>query len=272
MCVLLFSYICSLVHSLLYQIITYAILSPVLGNYVDLQVRYVTRGDGFSSEPTDIQYRTDHVHYALLNVGGVHFTVLSGMILVASLIPHGALRLNPQIISDKLGNDFEEVYSPEHLRLGKTHPISEKDGYASSVAATEPATEPDLKHEASFDASFASPSSPTSPIGPDSPDSLNGPDSSSLGVFNSADDRERERERVLRRQRSGSLARERRPKSASATPREQQPVFETRVHMPTGIRVDLNVSARALPIPPPPPPPSSNSPNSPSMLRPHPHF
>jgi len=35
------------VHDLLYQIITYAILSPVLGNYVDSQVRYGTRCDGF---------------------------------------------------------------------------------------------------------------------------------------------------------------------------------------------------------------------------------
>jgi hypothetical protein len=70
----------------------------------------------------------NHVHHALFSVGGIHFTVLSGMILIASMTPRGALRLNPQLISDEIGKDFEEVHPPEQLRLGKTHPISEKDG------------------------------------------------------------------------------------------------------------------------------------------------
>jgi hypothetical protein len=196
---------------------------------------------------------------------------------MASMTPRGALRLNPQLLSDELDKDFEEVYSPERVRLGKARPISEKDEYSSSVAPTEP----DAKHEMSYDGhSIASPTTPashTSPIGHHSPNSQ------VSGVFNSADDRER----VLKRQRSADskligTSRETRPRRTStSTPRERQDaLFETRVHMPTGIRVDLNVSARALPHPPPPPSPfSPHSPvisspvvPSPVLPRTHTHF
>ena len=263
---------------LLFQIVTYAILSPVLGSYVDSQVRYVSRHKGSSTYPTDAQYRQNKVHHALLNVGAIHFTILSGMILMASMTPRGALRLNPQLISDEIGKDFEEVQSPEQLRLGKARPISEKDG-DSSMAATEPDT--NTKRDTSFDASSVhSPATPTSPTGPLGPISQHSHNSQASGVYNSADDRERRRS--LGRQRSGS--RERRPKGAGAgAGREwQKPVFETRVHMPTGARVDLNVSTRALP--PPPSFPRSESPESPDPLhslhlphapvaeRTHPHF
>jgi hypothetical protein len=155
------------------------------------------------------------------------FTVLSAMILIASMTPRGALRLNPSIISDQIGHDFEEVTPPEQFRLGKSQPTAtEKDEFSSSIAATEPDTKHDTNYEVTSDASPTTPTSPTSPMG--SPTSQLSP------VFNSADDRERERQR--------------RPKSVKSE--QHQLHFETRVHMPTGIRVDLNVSARALPIPP----------------------
>ena len=259
---------CSYVDGLLFQIVTYAILSPVLGSYVDSQVRYVSRRTVSSNHPTDTQCRQLNVHHALLNVGAIHFTILSGMILIASMTPRGALRLNPQLISDEIGKDFEEVNPPEQHRLGKAPPISEKDG-ESSIAATEP----DIKQETSFDASsIHSPATPTSPIGPFSPMSQHSHNSQVSGVFNSADDREQERS--LRMQRSAS--RERRPKSAAAGRELQKPILETRVHMPTGNRVDLNVSTRALPLPPSSPysqspqtPLSQHSPHTPMVERSH---
>jgi len=251
--VLLSSCPCSYVDDLLSQIVTYAILSPVLGSYVDSQVRYVPSHNE-SSYPTDPQCRNGNVHHALLGVGGIHFTVLSGMILIATMTPRGALRLNPQLISDEIGKDFLEVHPRERLRLGKAHPTSDKDG-DSSVAGTEP----DIKRETSYDAtSIPSPTTPTSPTGPISPISQISQNSQVSGVFNSADDRERER--GLRR-----------PQSAGAGRELQRPILETHVHMPTGNRVDLNVSTRALPLPPPSPYSSPSPHSSPSHHSHHSH-
>lgn len=220
---------------------------------MDSQIRYVSRRNGSSTYPTDAQYRQNTVHHALLGVGGIHFTVLSGMILIASMTPRGALRLNPQLISDEIETDFEEVQPPEQLRLGKAHPISEKDG-DSSIAPTEPET----KHETSFDASSVpSPVTTPSPTAPLSPITQISQNSQASGLFNSADNREQQRDLMMRR----SASRERRPKSASPGREWQKPAFETRVHMPTGNRVDLNVATRALPVPPPSP--YSRSPHSP---------
>lgn len=211
-----------------------------------------------STNPTDTQSRQGNVQHALVSVGGIHFTILSGMILIASMTPRGALRLNPQLIGDQLGDDFEEVHPPEQVRLGKAHPIpeteSEKEGYSSSIATTAPPTGQYVKRETSYDGtSLGDPVTPIiTPISPSSsanPHNWTSPPSPTSGVFNSADDRERER--VLRRQRSASRERPGRV-SMSAGRERQQPMFETRVHMPTGIRVDLNVSARALPQPPSP--------------------
>ena len=145
------------------------------------------------------------------------------------MTPRGALRLNPQIISDNIERDFEEVKPPEQVRLGRTHPVTEKDGYSSSVAATEP----DMKHE------IPSPTIPTIPTIRTSTTSTTRP---VAGIFNSP----------VREWQS----------------EWQQPVLETRVHMPTGIRVDLNVSARALPHPPHPLH-SPVSPGSPIVARTH---
>lgn len=199
------------------------------------------------------------------------------MILIASMTPRGALRLNPQLISDEIETDFEEVHPPEQLRLGKAHPISEKDG-DSSIAPTEP----EIKHETSFDASsVSSPVTPPSPTAPLSPISQNSQHSQASGLFNGADNREQQRDLMMRR----SASRERRPKSAGPSREWKKPVFETRVHMPTGNRVDLNVGTRALPLPPPSPysqsshsPHSDNShhslpsPHTPVVERTNPHF
>jgi hypothetical protein len=53
-----------------------AILSSVLGNYVD-----------------DQYYVSNDLHGALRNVGPVQFTILAGIILLATIIPRGAFSL-----------------------------------------------------------------------------------------------------------------------------------------------------------------------------------
>lgn len=223
-----------------------------------------------STNPTDSQSRHDNVQEALLSVGGIHFTVLSVMILIATMTPRGALRLNPQLIGDQLGDDFEEVFPPDQVRLGK-HPISEKeterDGYSSSIATMEPPMEPDAKLETNYE--VTSLDDPVTPVSPSRSNPIHHtrPSSPISGVYNSADDRDRERERALRRQRSASRERPGRASMSSAGRERQPPLFETRVHMPTGIRVDLNVSARALPRPPSPH--TSHTPPTPVGARTH---
>lgn len=67
-------------------IVIYAIMSPLLGRYIDKQKKLT------------------NVHDALFNIGGVHFTVLSGIILLATLIPRGAIAFNPKLLD---GQDLE---------------------------------------------------------------------------------------------------------------------------------------------------------------------
>jgi len=54
----------------------------------------------------DAQYNIHKdVHNALRNVGPVQFTILAGIILLATLIPKGALRLNPKLLD---GENLDE--------------------------------------------------------------------------------------------------------------------------------------------------------------------
>lgn len=62
-------------------IILYAILSPTLGKYVD-----------------NVFKEKKDVHPALINIAGVQFTILSAILLLATLIPKGALSINPQLL------------------------------------------------------------------------------------------------------------------------------------------------------------------------------
>ncbi|KAG8766720.1 hypothetical protein FRC20_006190 [Serendipita sp. 405] len=82
------------VMSFLYSsyIIIYAILGAVLGSYIDK----VFKEDG-------------NIYRALINVGGVHFTILSVIIIAATLVPLGALRLNPRLTKNEKETDGSDV-------------------------------------------------------------------------------------------------------------------------------------------------------------------
>lgn len=61
-------------------IVTYAILQPTLGAYVDKKLK------------------TDGPHYALKYVGGVQFTVIGIILFCSTFIPRGAFAFNPQLL------------------------------------------------------------------------------------------------------------------------------------------------------------------------------
>ena len=63
-------------------IITYAITSPLLGQYVD-KVSKRTKGD---------------VHEAVMNIAGVQFTIIMVVVIAATFIPRGAWSLNPKML------------------------------------------------------------------------------------------------------------------------------------------------------------------------------
>ncbi|KAF8316251.1 uncharacterized protein EI90DRAFT_3134536 [Cantharellus anzutake] len=62
-------------------IIIYAVISKVLGDYVDRVI-----------------VRKGSVYDALIHVGGIHFSVLAFIILVSTFVPKGAFAFNPEII------------------------------------------------------------------------------------------------------------------------------------------------------------------------------
>ncbi|KAG8802983.1 hypothetical protein FRC17_006295 [Serendipita sp. 399] len=89
-------------------IITYAILGSLLGTYIDK----VFAQDG-------------NIYRALVNIGGVHFTVLSAIIIASTLIPKGALSLNPKMINDAdlTGpTDLETARDEDVAARDRTHP------------------------------------------------------------------------------------------------------------------------------------------------------
>lgn len=69
-------------------IVMYAVLSSVLGNWVDKQIK------------AKISARE-----VLKYVGGVQFTILCVLVLAASCIPRGALSFNPQLIEGHHSNE-----------------------------------------------------------------------------------------------------------------------------------------------------------------------
>ncbi|CZS98470.1 uncharacterized protein RCO7_04166 [Rhynchosporium graminicola] len=78
----------SAVMSCLYSIyiVLYAILSPLLGTYID-----------------DVYTRKNDVHEAIKYIGGIQFSVIAGVILAATLVPRGSFSLNPK----KLNGDIK---------------------------------------------------------------------------------------------------------------------------------------------------------------------
>ncbi|KAA8898493.1 hypothetical protein FN846DRAFT_962186 [Sphaerosporella brunnea] len=65
-------------------IILYAVASPLLGRYIDR-----------------VYTETGSIHHALVNVAGVHFTVLSAIIMAATFVPYGALSFNPSMLNNE---------------------------------------------------------------------------------------------------------------------------------------------------------------------------
>ncbi|KAK3070648.1 hypothetical protein LTR53_010101 [Teratosphaeriaceae sp. CCFEE 6253] len=77
-------------------IILYAILSPLLGRYVDSV--YNRTGGSAGGD----------IHEAIYNVGGVQFTVLCVVVLLATLIPKGAIAINPPFLyEERLDSDLD---------------------------------------------------------------------------------------------------------------------------------------------------------------------
>ncbi|XP_055331841.1 uncharacterized protein LOC129583865 [Paramacrobiotus metropolitanus] len=70
-------------------IIIYAIISPLLGTYLD-QV-YARTGGANGGD----------VHEAIIYVGGVHFTIIAVCVMSATFIPKGSFSLCPTILSDE---------------------------------------------------------------------------------------------------------------------------------------------------------------------------
>ncbi|KAF9900333.1 hypothetical protein EC991_007476 [Linnemannia zychae] len=77
-----------------FYIVIYAILNPLLGRYID-SVLAVTNKD---------------IHPALVNVGGVLYTVVCVILLAATFIPKGSFALNPDLIDDTVIEDEVDEY------------------------------------------------------------------------------------------------------------------------------------------------------------------
>lgn len=71
-------------------IVIYAILNPVLGKIFDRDFA-----------------KTGNIHSALIHTGGIQFSVCSGIILLATLVPKGAFAFNPKILGKALEGDIE---------------------------------------------------------------------------------------------------------------------------------------------------------------------
>jgi MFS family permease len=82
----------------------YAILAPCLGLYVDKHL-------------TDMKT-------VFTNIGGIHFTILAVIIFTATLIPRGALSLNPQLLdNERLDADLETLsYDEKEKEKGQKAP------------------------------------------------------------------------------------------------------------------------------------------------------
>lgn len=87
-------------------IVIYAIAQPLLGRYVD---RVYNRSGG--SKGGD-------VHPAVINIAGVHFTIITIVVLTATFIPKGAFSLNPPMLNDeRLDKDLHEEDDQDHSEL-----------------------------------------------------------------------------------------------------------------------------------------------------------
>ena len=97
-------------------IITYAILSPLLGRYMD---------GVFAS--TDGGEHGGTIRPAITNVAGIQFTAISVVIMAATFIPKGALSWNPKVLD---GQDLDH-------NLGLDDGINLEEGIAKTESGSE---------------------------------------------------------------------------------------------------------------------------------------
>lgn len=100
-------------------IILYSVISTLIGRWVDERLRD-QQGEALVGAARD----------ALKMVGGVHFSVLGVVILVATFIPRGAFALNPQNIEDNAMPDDEE--QREHVQETIRGPLEKQGGSTST--------------------------------------------------------------------------------------------------------------------------------------------
>ncbi|EON63214.1 hypothetical protein W97_02441 [Coniosporium apollinis CBS 100218] len=104
-------------------IVIYAIASPLLGRYID-RVSAANGGD---------------IHDAIRNVAGVQFTVISVCVLLASLVPKGAIAFNPKMLDGQsLDSDIGQTYEKDR----ESSDIELKDEKAVMQPAVKPGDGP----------------------------------------------------------------------------------------------------------------------------------
>ncbi|KAI1923668.1 hypothetical protein LOZ12_000127 [Ophidiomyces ophidiicola] len=87
-------------------IVTYAITSPLLGQYIDNVFEATGGVDGGGN-----------IYQAIQNVGGVQFTIIFVLVMTATFIPSGALALNPKMLfNQKLDTELEEEENSVELK------------------------------------------------------------------------------------------------------------------------------------------------------------
>lgn len=79
-------------------IVMYALISTFLGRWVDSRLRGLTGAAAIARARDCLKY-----------VGGVHFTILSVIIIAATFIPRGAFAFNPKVIDESLLKSDEET-------------------------------------------------------------------------------------------------------------------------------------------------------------------
>ncbi|KAK2743990.1 hypothetical protein FQN57_004443 [Myotisia sp. PD_48] len=89
-------------------IVIYGITSPLLGQYID-RVYIETGGPNNGG----------NIHRAILNVGGIQYSILAFIIFASTFIPHGSFGLNPKLLFNQdLDADLEvtEIADAVHLK------------------------------------------------------------------------------------------------------------------------------------------------------------
>jgi cytochrome bd-type quinol oxidase subunit 2 len=108
-----------------FYIVTYAILGTVLGRYLD---GMYNKSGGING---------GDIREGLMFTVGVQFTVISGLVLVATFVPRGALAFNPRMVSDEdlEERQHEEVEVDRVDTSGKTT-VTRKDSDDESLVSS----------------------------------------------------------------------------------------------------------------------------------------